>query len=53
MLGPLVGGDVLLCLRILVLHQLSMYVFERLCVITLAAAYISPSSPVLWYLPLG
>ena len=30
-----------------------MYVFERLCVLTLVAAYISPSSPVLWCLPLS
>ena len=29
------------------------YVFERLCVLTLVAAYISPSSPVLWCLPLS
>ena len=53
MLGPLVGGDVLLCLRVWVFYQLSMYVFERLCAITLAAAYVRPSSPVLWCLPLG
>lgn len=43
-LDPLVGGDVLLYLRIWVFYQLSIHVFERLGVLTLVAAYISPSS---------
>lgn len=30
-----------------------MYIFEILCVLTLVAAYVSPSSPVLWCLPLS
>ena len=52
-LGPLVGEDVLLCLRKRVFYQLSMYVLERWCVLTLVAAYISSSSLVLWCLPLS
>ena len=51
-LSLLVGEDVVLCLRKWVFYQLSTYVFERFCVLTLVAAYISPSSPVLWSLPL-
>lgn len=45
--------DVLLCLRIWVFYQLSIHVFERLGVLILVAAYVSPSSPALWCTPLS